>query len=220
MLVLLLLLSSVACGGDRKAQKLDRATALALIKEAQKNNATTAAELDKALYKPMEPVVILWKQNAGDADGRDLYDAQVKFIRLFANKGWFKEIPCPPDVVAASASSACFDAARPDIRKGQLGMLEIMIGKPSDPVVTGITQKDNSNEAEAEVKVSVSPTEMYKESLVLIESAKSYHPAGGRFDNTMVWNHWPAESELRQTHTLTFGFTRYDDGWRINAPWR
>jgi hypothetical protein len=204
-LTLVSIMSLAACRDGRKAETLDRATALVLLRE-------TPARSYRGLYwsAPLSVFVV--------------GPANEKLVAVL--RGLTPDLLTLRSIQDAPDPSLSFD---PFAKKRIVKRYEFALAKPGTAEVDGSSADDESarfplatadfkevtgvvqqgSQAAAEVVVAYTPNETYRRIQKAIGSAS---PPGVKLGGLYAL---PDEQVVARTTTRNYSFTRYDDGWRL-----
>ncbi|HVT16666.1 MAG TPA: hypothetical protein VHQ90_10885 [Thermoanaerobaculia bacterium] len=196
----------VACQGGRKAEKLDRDTALSLLHESGRVAIRgPLCQIDLVVY------------NTGPAESARLAfltSLEPVLVKLTPTR----EEPAPGFTFMPSAKRPPvkryeFDPADPKsavhVLNGEsMKMAGFAIADPEYKKVTGIVQE--GSQAIATVEVAYAPNATYRTIAAALAKAR---PQPG-----FILPQLPAEADLAKTLSREVAFRRYDDGWRVEVP--
>jgi hypothetical protein len=213
------------------AEKLDRSTALALIKRnRQRNNEDHViyAYLPSAIYtddlNPSAGNPLISAKQA--ATIKHANQANLEFYKALVANGLIRqETSCEIHKNITYRTYYCFAPNHPDVKsignpnnpeeRGTTSDINIGIAmaRPSSILVTGITQE--GSDARAEVQIDITPTETYKLCAPIIASAES---AYGEQYGDVVWRNFgwrELPGGLTKSDRIAKSFEKFDDGWRL-----
>jgi len=201
--VLVLLSMAISCSSGRKAQKLDRETALAILKDSPSYlSPDGTVNIASVVMIPMKPPNPDWPAEA---------KRELAFYQKLQEVGWIKEEPqCVLPGIGAGLDPVfhCYAPAGADAVSvnvagrgtSQEMNLHLITFRNSFGSVTGIEQEGTT--AMAEVEEIASPTPVFQRFAPLIPSLPVCN-----------CGYWPKTDPIKTIRR--FRFARYDDGWRL-----
>lgn len=198
-----------AGGQGRLAEKLDRNTALALLKE--RFPVPPYVNFNMSFLGVEIPSTIGAKMGGDSPEG----DADVDFYRHMAIGGLLKQVECAtknPDFF-----EYCFVPAHPDVRpspSGRPGWMWITFSRTRYGAVTGIIQE--GPKAVAEVEFVLVPTDGWKRSAAIVELAAKTPERQWGARGWLQWRQIPRPAREVVVKNRCY-FARYDDGWRFDS---
>lgn len=203
LVMVLVFALGTSCSSGRKSQKLDRETALAILKESPSSlSPQGTVNIASAVMIPVKAPYPDWIAEA---------NREVAFYQKLQEIGWIKEEPqCVLPGIGEGYDPVlhCFAPATPDAilvndsRRGssQEANLHLVTFRNSFGAVTGIQQQDS--EAIVDVEEIASPTPLFQRFAPMIPSLPKCN-----------CGYWPKSDPIKNTRH--FRFARYDDGWRL-----
>jgi hypothetical protein len=213
---------------DRRARTLNRATALAMLKETaprirpQLNAAFSLPLSGPQLTTPLQDderpgtIAEVQRQRTQLTANLEFYDALVQAGFLTGPTPSLLEIPDPTGQRRTTYVFGLIPA--PGIEEFVLNNWQtdavFTLVQGSFTQVTGIYQEPGAATATVTATIAIEPTPLYwrLKKVVAAISAKQTLPSDTR--HNPIWVSFPDVAELYKTDTQQKTFIRYDDGWR------
>jgi hypothetical protein len=206
-----------ACGASRKAAKLDRPTALEIMREA----APKFLKSQEPVYDAKTQELILREARGWD-DKRGALT--IAFLDALASVGILRDKkingveadhydlasnPRNPfytyQIVPQEGVNLMYANTRDEV-------VLITLGKRVVKEILGIRQE--GSDALVDVSITNAPTPLYDK---ITEAAKPLFAQCGPFPDPKPYfcGRWPSRDGLTTPEKFTYRFSRYDDGWRL-----
>jgi hypothetical protein len=201
-------LALCTCARGRQADKLDRETALSLLRESSEDpvQGPSTWQVDLVVYDtgPAEAARLRFLQSltpgvikltaAGEAEPPG-FSAMPSWLEKRKPVQRYEFAPTDPKSVSTPRPGDTIERA------------SFKIASPRYQEVTGIVQE--GTRAAATVLVSYTPNALYRTVAAAIANAG---PQPGA-----PWAYLPTEADLARVVRRPAGFRKYDDGWRVKA---
>jgi len=226
-IVLFLGVSCFPSCSNAQGNKLDRPTALSVLRKAGGLNNEITAEA----HTSTEWVEAWWNRDKSLEVARLRAQSELDFLNHLVDGGILRKkadtfLGCEPEpgcrdhnkyinfeVIASADVRVMYQGQTMMGRSTEFGY--VVLARASNPKVTGITQE--GIDATVEVEYSYSPTALYKRVLPLIKDSLAKCSLPDLSSNPLTYcGHWPTEAEISaKKETGSVRFRKYDDGWRI-----
>ena len=233
--LLILCLGVTGCS----AQQLTRSNAQRIIREDMASG-QFGEEITAETHVQVGWFEQMWQQGGFNVGTLKLYtQTELSFLNHLVAAGVLQKLPDTPGAGGCSPQPDCKDHNKwfnfsvipshdvKDVNKGMFiqdvngEVADIVLARPANPAITGITQE--GSDATVEFTYTYSPTPLFKQIVELTREDFAKCSLPELSSNPPLycpkWGRWPRETDLAaKKETGTLQLRKYDDGWRIVKP--